>query len=422
MRIHMYGTYVLFAILDLVVPCLAASATGPAVTPPVRVSAVAPARPSASPQAYRIASGDVLSITVWGHDHLSQECQVNASGTISYPLLGDVAATGSTCLELQAALQRGLQQYLKDPQVVVRVLRYGTQGASVFVLGEVKSPGVYPLGSRPGLMQAIAVAGGATSLASGEITIIKARTGELHTTGLEHTLTGASPTAEAVIDPGDVIMVERKPEADQSRRYTVLGEVPRPGMYDMPIDAEVSVLDAMEKAGLLRSNSGGNAEPRTGTNDEPSPTADLEHALLTRGDVVVPLNLISLLQGDTSQNLLLQAGDVLTVPRRSLIIVYALGEVRVPGRETLPPGSTVMDLLNAIGGVTSAAKLPEATILRMVDGKPTPVPVDLGRLFRHADPEENVTLQEGDVLFVPAKGERGRDIWGLLPLVPYLLH
>jgi protein involved in polysaccharide export with SLBB domain len=347
---------------------------------------------------------------------------VNASGTISYPLLGDVAATGSTCLELQATLQKGLQQYLKDPQVVVRVLRYGTQGASVFVLGEVKSPGVYPLGSDLGLMQALAVAGGATSLASGEITIIKARTGELHTTGLEHTLTGASPTAEAVIEPGDVIMVERKPEADQSRRYTVLGEVPRPGMYDMPVNAEVSVLDAMEKAGLLRSNSGGNAEPRTGANDELSSTADLEHALLTRGDVVVPLNLISLLQGDTSQNLLLQAGDVLTVPRRSLITVYALGEVRVPGRETLPPGSTVMDLLNAIGGVTSAAKLPEATILRMVDGKPTPVPVDLARLFRHADPEENVTLQEGDVLFVPAKGERRRDIWSLLPLVPYLLH
>jgi len=382
----------------------------------------APERPQASTRAYRIASGDVLSITVWGQDKLSQECQVNASGTISYPLLGDIPAAGATCLELQSVLQAHLRQYLQDPQVMVQVIRYGSLGASVFILGEVKSPGVYPLGSGAGLVQAVAAAGGVTSLASGEITVVKARTGEFHTTGLELAITGGSPTSGAAIEPGDVIMVNRKAEADQNRRYAVLGDVPRPGMYDIPVEGEVSVLDAMEKAGLLTGKAGGNGESRAGTADELSRTADLGHALLTRADVVVPLNLISLMEGDTSQNLLLQAGDVLTVPRRSLITVYALGEVRSPGQQALPPGSTVMSLLNATGGVTSAAKLAEATILRMVDGEPTPVPVHLGALLREADSEQNVVLQEGDVLFVPAKGERGRDMWSFLPLVPYLLY
>ena len=422
MRFHRYAIYAALAILALAAPGLGASGMDAAADPAFFPSSVLPRQPSAPPQAYRIASGDVLSITVWGQEHLSQECEVNASGTISYPLLGDIPAAGSTCFELQAALQDHLRQYLKEPQVMVQVLRYGTLGASVFILGEVKSPGVYPLGSGTGPVQALAVAGGVTSLASGEITIVKARTGEFHTTGLEHAITSASPTAEAAIEPGDVIMVNRKAEADQNRRYAVLGEVPSPGMYDIPVDGEVSVLDAMEKAGLLSSNPRGKAESGTSAGDELSRPADLEHALLTRGDVVVPLNLVSLLEGDTSQNLLLQAGDVLTVPRRSLIAVYALGEVRAPGRQTLPPGSTVMSLLNATGGVTSAAKLADTTILRTVDGKPTPVPVNLGGLLRHADPEQNVILQDGDVLFVPAKGERRRDMWSFLPLVPYLLH
>jgi polysaccharide export outer membrane protein len=142
--------------------------------------------------------------------------------------------------------------------------------------------------------------------------------------------------------------------------------------------------------------------------------------VLTRGEVMVPLNLSRLLEGDTSQNLLLQPGDVLTVPRRLLMEVYLLGEVRTPGRHLLAPGATVLDSLNAVGGATSSAKLHDATILRVVDGEPTSLPVNLNKLLREGDAEENLCLQQGDVLFVPTRGERGRDIWSFLPLLPYL--
>jgi len=415
------GVYIALAIFALSCPAFGASeVTSPAASTLLPPAAVSP-RPPVAPETYRISSGDVLSITVWGEERLTQECQVNGAGTISYPLLGDVPAAGLTCSEFQMRLQKSLQKYLKRPQVMVTVRQYGALGMSVVVLGEVKTPGVYPLTSSSGLMQALAAAGGPTNLASGEINIVKARTGEFRTTGLEQAVPGAPVAPEGVLEPGDVILVNRKPEAGEDRRYAVLGEVPTPGMFDMPAEAEVRVLDAMEKAGLLKTNPGSGAPGNPA--QEQSRTADLEHALLTRSEVVVPLNLAALLGGDTSQNLLLQPGDVLTVPRRSLVSVYAIGELRTPGRQMLPPNSTVLDLVNAAGGASSAAKLSDATILRLVDGKPTPVPVDLGKLLRRADPKQNVTLQEGDVVYVPTKGERReREIWRWLYLVPYLLR
>jgi polysaccharide export outer membrane protein len=372
-------------------------------------------------ESYHILPGDVLAIAVWGEDQLTQACRVNGSGTISYPLLGDVPAAGATCSELEGRLREDLREYLRHPQVSVTVREYGALGMSVFVLGEVEAPGIHPLVGGTGLMQALASAGGATPEASGTITIVRARTGEMHSAGLEEGLGSSAAASNAVLEPGDVIVVNRKPEADMDRRYAVLGAVPTPGMFAMPVEGEVRVLDAMEKAGLLARNPGESAAAGRTVVEELSRTAELEHALLTRSEVVVPLNLAALLEGDTSQNLLLQSGDVLTVPRRSLISVYASGEVRTPGRQMLPPDATVLDLLNVVGGVSSAAKLHETTLLRVVEGEPKSVPVDLNKLLRHGDPEANVPLQQGDVLFVPARGERGRDMWTLLPLLPYLV-
>jgi polysaccharide export outer membrane protein len=390
---------------------------------------------SITPAGYRISPGDVVSVMVRGETDLSRDCQVNGEGTISYPLLGDIPAAGLTCGELADRLQEALRKYLRRPQVGAVIRQYGALGTNVFVTGEVRTPGLYPLAGGTGLVQALAAAGGPTKQASGSITILKAQTGEVHVTGLEQAVPGALPDPQAALDPGDVIVVNRKPEADQDRRYTVLGEVPTPGMFEIPEGREVRVLDAIEKAGLLSTRPASQTGPLPSLAAEQS-HADLEHALLTRDHVVVALNLRALLQGDVSQNLLLQPGDVVTVPRRPVVTVYALGEVHTPGRQMVDSGSTVLDLLSAAGGVTSGARLSDATLLRVavgdgglvasgaerrvVEGTPTSTPVDLAKLLRTADPRQNTVLREGDVLFVPARGQPGRDIWAFLPLLPYV--
>lgn len=370
------------------------------------------------PECYRICPGDTLSITVDGEAQLTRDCQVNGAGTISYPLLGDVRAAGETCASLAGRLEADLSKYLKRPRVMLTVRQYGQVGMSVFVMGEVAKPGPYPLASGTAVMQPIAAAGGLTEFASGEITIMKAGTGESRSYLLED-LNRAGDPPQALLLPGDVILVNRKKET----RYAVLGEVPTPGMFDMALGGETRVLDAMTRSGLLPEHVDARAAPGPGAGilDSPTRTADLEHAVLTRGEARLPVNLAALLQGDTSQNLALQPGDVLTVPRRPGIRVYALGEVRSPGRQYLPESATVLDLLNAAGGTTASARPGDGSVLRMVDGAPTPISVDLGLLLTKGDAKQNIALREGDVLFVPSKGESNDTVWRLLWLVPRLV-
>lgn len=363
---------------------------------------------------YRIALGDTLSIVVMGEDLLTRECQVNGSGTISYPILGDIPASGATCTELRGRLKEGLEKYLKAPEVTVTVRQYGTTGMSVFVMGEVKTPGAYPLMGGAGYIQALAAAGGLNETASGEISLVKARTRQSHTFMLgDATGESVGPTLE----PGDVILVMRRREA----RYAVLGEVPKPGMFEIPVRGEVRVLDALEAAGVLTLNldppGGGRHQDLL---DDPGRTADLEHTRLVRGETEMAVDLAALLRGDMSQNQVLQSGDVMTVPRRKVLMVYAMGEVRAPGRISVPVNATVLDLLNAAGGTTTNARPSQGRMVRLVNGKPTSTQVNIGDLLGKGDQRHNLVLQDGDVLFVPPKGnpsEAWRTALAILPFV-----
>jgi len=83
-----------------------------------------------------------------------------------------------------------------------------------------------------------------------------------------------------------------------------------------------------------------------------------------------------------------------------------MGEVRRPGKQLLPTGSTVLDLLTSADGPTPAAKQSRAVLLRLVEGKPQPVPLDLGRVLAKADAKQNLALVDGDILCVPSKTEK----------------
>jgi len=351
----------------------------------------------ASPAGYHLAIGDTIGIVVAGEETFTRECQVNGTGTISYPKLGDVAAAGLTCEELRTRLEEGLRTYLKHPHVMATVRQYGQTGMSVFVMGEVAKPGPYPLANGAGFMQALAAAGGPTEAASGEITVLKGRTGQTTTFLLSDTVGAGGPAAGVTLEPGDVILALRKREA----RYAVLGEVPRQGMFDMPVRGEVRMLDALQQAGVLVPSGTGPGGKVQDLLNDPARSADFEHARLTRAGADLPVNVASLLRGDTTQNLLLHAGDVLTVPRRPMVRVFAVGEVRTAGVQTLPENSTVLDLLNAAGGPTTSARPSRATLVRLAGGKPEPHPINVGDLLGKGDMAQNMTLQEGDVLVIP---------------------
>lgn len=151
------------------------------------------------PPEYRTGAGDKLRITVFGHEDLSGEFQVDGSGTISLPLIGDVAAGERSVKEIEGAIVDKLKpDYLKNPRVSVEVVNY----RPFYILGEVKNPGSYPYVNGMTVVNAIALSGGYTYRARDDkVLIIRADDPER---------TKQSGSLDTLVLPGDIIEVPER--------------------------------------------------------------------------------------------------------------------------------------------------------------------------------------------------------------------
>ncbi len=112
---------------------------------------------------YRIGVGDLLQIEVYDEPDLTKEVRVLTDGSVSFPLLGTLRAGGLTVNELQTKITSQLaEKYLVNPQVIVFVVEF----SNVYVFGEVKSPGSFPLYGTMTVFEAVTLAGGFTEVAN----------------------------------------------------------------------------------------------------------------------------------------------------------------------------------------------------------------------------------------------------------------
>jgi polysaccharide biosynthesis/export protein len=121
----------------------------------------------------------------------------------------------------------------------------------------------------------------------------------------------------------------------------------------------------------------------------------------------ITLNLHDLMEtGDTTNNIVLQAGDVVTVPHAG--IVYILGAVGHSGGFVLTNDRaqmTTLKILALAGGLTRTAKSDHAVIVRKdSQGQQHEVSVDLKKIMQHQ--AEDLQLQPSDILIVPSSASK----------------
>jgi len=127
-------------------------------------------------ESYRVGDGDILEITVYDHPEMTATVRVSADGIIIVPLLDHVQVAGMTTGEIARKLRDLLADgYIVNPQVNVFVKEYRDQKA--VILGQVKSPGLYPLRDRTTLLELISQAGGLTEEA-GHVATLKREGGK----------------------------------------------------------------------------------------------------------------------------------------------------------------------------------------------------------------------------------------------------
>jgi polysaccharide export outer membrane protein len=298
-----------------------------------------------APHDYVIGRGDLLSIEVFDVPELTRDIRVSQTGSIGLPLVPvRLQMVGLT--ETQAARKiaevLGANGLISHPQVSVVVKEKRSQ--PITVVGAVARPMVYQADRPTTLLQVLAEAGGIAN------------------------------------DAGDTVIVTRP-------------DFPTAGTdSDPPVGSPSSESPAAQPPGNASLAQGASSRsPAAATTQEPPPIAS-----------TLTVNLSDLLEaGDAKNNILLQGGDIVTVPHAG--IVYVLGAVSHPGGFVATNDRaqlTTLKVLALAGGLNNTARKDRAVIIRKDStGQQREVAVDLSKVINRQ--QEDIRLLPSDILYVP---------------------
>ncbi len=192
---------------------------------------------------YRMGTGDVLRITVYGQPDLTTEARVGESGNISFPLIGDVKMAGVTPSQGETEIAQRLSKggFINEPFVTLNVLQY--RGQQVSVLGRVNRPGKHNLERVSRVTDVLALAGGIAADGADTVTLVRTRDGKPEYRDID-VIALFQPGGEAsneVVQDGDIINVSRQP------MFYIYGEVNRPGAFRL--EQNMNVVQALSMGG-----------------------------------------------------------------------------------------------------------------------------------------------------------------------------
>ncbi len=195
-----------------------------------------------------------------------------------------------------------------------------------------------------------------------------------------------------------------------SQTFTVLGELYKPQVY--PLQGRTHILDAIAYAG----------GPQVGViRDVSADIHDYAHATLVRGGEVVPVDFERLVyEADASQNLELQAGDIITIPSALERRIYALGAFNNPQAVQFASSRTsLMNVTVQAGGINRDVGDGRVLIIRGNMANPKVMLMDLSQITARkagiykilGGRSIDVILQAGDIVYaVPKKFAFWREV------------
>jgi polysaccharide export outer membrane protein len=188
-----------------------------------------------------------------------------------------------------------------------------------------------------------------------------------------------------------------------------------PGKY--PLMGKTRILDFIVMAG----------GPIAG---EEFANADLRKVEVVRKGKSYTINLYkAMFKGDMSQNIVIDDGDIVTVPELPTYgeRVYVFGEVKTQGIYKLKDAYDLLAAVSKAGGTTRVAVDSDIKIIRGYKEdreKPIILAANLNEILKRGDIAQNIPLQNGDVVYVPrtAIGDLNEFILNTTPLLDYLLY
>ena len=183
------------------VVCLAAVLAGVILQAP-------PLKAQGAPGDYKLHAGDKIGVSVWKEVDLQRAVIIRPDGKFSFPLAGEVQATGRSADEVRADIETRLRKYIPEPVVTVTVEEVG--GSRVYVIGQVNKPGVFVMNPRLNVLQALTLASGTTPFAKLDDIIVIRSTGNSQATipfRYSQVTEGKALSQNIMLESGDVVVV-----------------------------------------------------------------------------------------------------------------------------------------------------------------------------------------------------------------------
>lgn len=159
---------------------------------------------------YRMSANDLLEFDIFGVPDMKRDVRVNASGLVSFPLIGPVAVAGLTAQDAEKLIAaKYAEKYLQDPQVSLFIKEFTTQ--RITIEGAVTKPGIYPVTGQLTLLRALALSGGFAQYANiNQIVVFRnGANGQREQFVYDLDKVRAGEEQDASIQSDDVIVVQR---------------------------------------------------------------------------------------------------------------------------------------------------------------------------------------------------------------------
>ena len=321
---------------------------------------------------YKLQPYDLIDVDVYSEADLHKPARLGSDGTVLLPLIGSVKVGGLTVAEATDLIRkRYANGFVNNPSVLITVLQY--RKSTFSILGQVNKPGIYeiPEGATISIVEAISLAGGFTATAAqNSVSVKRIVNGQATTTMVKAGDMTQDPNAVPfIMEPGDSVLV---PSSQYKKStFSLLGQVQKPGLYQIPDGAHLTIIDAISLAGGY------------------TPTA-AQNAITVKRKVDGKLTILTVKANDMASdpNMVpfeVLPGDSIQVPYRSSGFSI-LGQVNKPGIYEIPEGThlNIIDAILMAGGFTRLAAQNSVIVKRMVDGKAVAIKVKAGEMADEA--------------------------------------
>ena len=328
---------------------------------------------------YVIGPGDELRILMWGRLEATYSLEVNNEGVIDFPKVGPLTVAGLTFGEVKELIKAKAEAMTG---VNVSVSMGKLRSIQVFVLGEVKSPGLYTVSSLATVSNALLASGGPTALGSLRKVELKRNGKTVTVIDLYAFLLKGDTSGDTRLMPGDTIFIPQT-----GPMVAVSGNVKRPAIYEMKDDRTLQ--HAIDLAGGLK--------PRAYNQ-----RIQIERAFQNRVQIVLDIPYEELQQ---KKPVPVMDGDlirVFSIQPLSVNAVYLFGNVVRPGEYAYEPGLRVLNVIPDLQSLELDTYLDYALIKRyhFEDSKSELIPFNLGRLLVSKDMRQNIALKPKDEIYV----------------------